>query len=68
MPRATTLEDTLNAARTRGVDVALGEDSFDLDRVEDLARLDEWRQVSGEEHTCARTIAWIDEHALWPAA
>ncbi len=61
------LDETLRSARAQGIDVALGEEGFDLDSIEDLATLDDWRRVGEHTHTCARTIAWIDDHALWPA-
>ncbi len=61
------LDETVNAARARGLDVALGATGFDLDSIEDFALLDDWRQVRDETHMCARTVAWIEEHALWPA-
>jgi len=61
------LDDTVRGARAQGVDVALGPESFDLDSIEDLTRLDEWRRMSREPHTCARTIAWVEDHGMWPA-
>jgi hypothetical protein len=61
------LEATVDAARARGVEVALGAEAFDLDSIGDLARLDAWRRTGDETHICARTISWIEAHSLWPA-
>lgn len=67
MSRADLLDRTVASARERGLSVALGRACFDLDRVDDFAHLDTWRRMGGEAHTCARTIAWIENRGLWPA-
>ena len=56
------LEETVGAARARGLDVALGEETFDLDSIDDLDRLEGWRRSGGDEHSCARTFAWLEAH------
>lgn len=66
MSRAGLLVETVRGARARGFEVALCEEGFDLDSIEDLAHLDAWRRAGEHATTCARTVAWIEAHALWP--
>jgi len=63
MSTRTVAEDTrLNAAR-RGLSTRFLEASFDVDTVEDLVRLAEFRQELGD--LCPNTLTYLDERNLW---
>ena len=59
------LDDTLSHARVLGLSARLLEPRFDIDTAEDLARLRARRDPSLET-LCPRTLAFLDQHALWP--
>ncbi|MDH3518815.1 MAG: TIGR04282 family arsenosugar biosynthesis glycosyltransferase [Myxococcales bacterium] len=58
------LDDTLAAARRRGLRVSVEAPCFDLDRVADLRWLAEARG-RGAESLCPRTLAHLDARDLW---
>jgi len=60
------LEETLQGARARGLDCAIGLDSFDIDSVADLGHFEAWLDAVGEEHACRRTLDWVDGRGLRP--
>ncbi len=66
MSTASVLTDTLARAAARGLRVRTLAPHFDLDTVEDLARLAAAR-ARGETRECPRTLALLDELALWPS-
>jgi len=59
------LEATLENARRHGLCAHVGDSGFDIDVAGDLRRLAdlERRALSA---TCSRTLAFLDENALWP--
>lgn len=61
------LDDTLARARALGLRARLLAPSFDLDVAADLALLERARR-EGRARCCPRTLAWLDAHALPPAA
>jgi rSAM/selenodomain-associated transferase 1 len=66
MSTPTVLRETLARAARAGRESHLLPPGFDLDRFDDL------RQLAAERHAdaaalCPRTIAFLDEHGLWPA-
>lgn len=64
MSTATVLDETLANAQRLGLRCQTLEPSFDLDTVQDLARLQRAR-AAGETILCPRTIAYLDELDLW---
>jgi glycosyltransferase A (GT-A) superfamily protein (DUF2064 family) len=66
MSRATVLGETLARAGRAGRDAVLLPPGFDLDRFDDLRWLAAERR-SGGDALCPRTVAFLDEHGLWPA-
>lgn len=60
------LDETTRSARERGLAVALAPESFDLDTVDDLARLGERPGGPEAARESARTLAWADSHELGP--
>ncbi len=67
MSHARVLEATIERAEAAGLRWELIEESFDIDRAEDIARLEPWRE-RGREAPCPATLAFVDQHALWPGA
>jgi hypothetical protein len=67
MSTSSVLEDTLANARALGLHTTLLEPHFDLDTADDLVRLERIR-CDGDLGNCARTVALLDEHRLWPGA
>jgi len=65
MSTQSVLEDTRANAHALGLSTTLIASSFDLDTVADLAHLARVRDAGGAAH-CPRTIAYLDEHGLWP--
>ncbi len=61
------LVDTVARAEARGRAHRLLGAGFDLDTVDDLARLADWRR-DGDASLCPRTLAWLDDHGSWPDA
>jgi len=61
------LEQTLAAARARGLRTRRLAPGFDLDTAADLARLAAWRR-EGPTSVGRRTVAWLDRHRAWPGA
>jgi rSAM/selenodomain-associated transferase 1 len=59
------LDDTLDNARRDGVRVRVLSPHFDLDTAEDLTHLARARS-EGRAQGCRRTLAYLDEQALWP--
>ncbi len=59
------LDDTMSRARALGLSTRQLEPRFDIDTAEDLARLRSLRDPSLET-LCPRTLAFLDEHGLWP--
>jgi rSAM/selenodomain-associated transferase 1 len=59
------LDDTLAQARRLGLRVQLLEPRFDIDDIEDLARLRQAR-TPALERLCPRTLAHLDALELWP--
>ena len=66
MSTASVLEDTLARAAALGLRARTLSASFDLDTAADLAWLAAVRD-RGEARECPRTLALLDELALWPA-
>lgn len=59
--------DTLNQAARLGLSAAVLEGGFDVDRFEDLR----WLAAARHENAsipCPRTLAFLDQRRLWPAA
>ena len=67
MSHSGVLEQTLAAARTRGLRTHLLAPGFDLDIAADLSRLARERERPGPE-ACRRTLAWLDRNRAWPGA
>jgi rSAM/selenodomain-associated transferase 1 len=61
------LADTVANARRRGLRTQVAAPSFDIDTAADLRHLAAAR-VTGLAEICPRTVAFLDEHALWPSA
>jgi rSAM/selenodomain-associated transferase 1 len=66
MSTNTVLEDTLEGAVRQGLRVQLLEPCFDIDTVGDLGQLAALRGRP-DAARCARTLAYLDAHRLWPA-
>ena len=64
------LRDTLRRAAAAGLRGALASESFDIDRVEDLCRLDRAAAANGDGAPCPcpRTLSYVERHDLWPLA
>ncbi len=65
MSTASVLGDTLARAAASGLVHALLPAGFDLDTAADLALLAEARRA-GAAGGCPRTLAFLDQHGLWP--
>jgi glycosyltransferase A (GT-A) superfamily protein (DUF2064 family) len=65
MSRSTVLSDTLANARRLGLRASVVGQSFDIDSHADLALLADARR-EGHTTQCPRTLAYLDESALWP--
>jgi len=65
MSTPSTLADTRAAAERLGLAVTCLDPGFDVDRFEDLRWLAEARHQI-ESLPCPRTLAFLDERALWP--
>ena len=63
MSTRTVAEDTRSSAARLGLSTRLLEASFDVDTVQDLALLAEFRQELGD--LCPRTLGYLDERNLW---
>ena len=69
MSTRTVLEDTLANARAAGLRCDLQEPAFDIDTAEDLVHLARARSGPNRAEItklCFRTLAYLDERALWP--
>ena len=69
MSTRTVLEDTLANARAAGLRCDLQEPAFDIDTAEDLVHLARARRGPNRTEItklCSRTLAYLDERALWP--
>ena len=64
MSTASVLDDTLARAAAHGLQVRRLEPHFDLDRIDDLARLADARRL-GTAAECPRTLALLDREDLW---
>ena len=67
MSSASVLEDTLANARRMGLRPRVTEPGFDIDWPDDLDQLAAAR-AAGACVTCPRTLAFLDDNGLWPAA
>ncbi len=65
MSTSRVLEDTLARAAAHGLAICRCEPRFDLDTAGDLRRLADLRRRGGALE-CRRTLAFLDERALWP--
>jgi rSAM/selenodomain-associated transferase 1 len=65
MSTRSVLEDTLAHAERLGLRTCVAEASFDIDSAPDLCRLAAVRRA-GITALCPRTLAYLDENALWP--
>lgn len=66
MSTSRVLEDTLSNAAALGLRAQQLATGFDLDRYEDLRALAAVRHTKASAG-CRRTLAFLDEHGLWPA-
>jgi hypothetical protein len=66
MSTPSALADTVARARAASLSMRLLPPGFDLDRFDDLRRLEGARRV-GAAVLCPRTLAYLDERGLWPA-
>lgn len=66
MSTPSVLDDTLANAARLGLRADVVGRSFDVDTAADLALLAAARQA-GQATGCPRTLAWLDENAMWPA-
>jgi glycosyltransferase A (GT-A) superfamily protein (DUF2064 family) len=67
MSHGRVLEQTLAAARARGLRTRLAGPGFDVDTADDLGRLAALRGGPAAE-ACRRTLAWLDRHRAGPLA
>ncbi len=67
MSTARVLAETRARAEAAGLRTALLEPSCDVDCVEDLGYLARWRGAPSES-PCPATLAFVEQHALWPGA
>lgn len=67
MSTGSVLDDTLENAAALGLCARRQDAGFDLDRFGDLALLAAARS-EGRAKVCAKTIAYLDHEALWPAS
>jgi len=65
MSTGSELHDTRARAERLGLSHTLLTPGFDLDTADDLRLLAEARE-RGETKGCPRTLAWLDEHRMWP--
>jgi hypothetical protein len=65
MSTPSVLSDTESRARAARLQLEMLAPGFDLDRFDDLRWLDEARNLAGSV-PCPRTLAFLDEHNLWP--
>ncbi len=65
MSTRSVLEDTLTNAERLGLRTCVTEAGFDIDSAPDLCRLAAVRRV-GITALCPRTLAYLDDNALWP--
>ena len=68
MSTETVLRDTLGRAAAVGLRGVLAAESFDIDRIGDLCRLEVLRGANAARAPCPRTLAYIERHELWPLA
>jgi len=66
MSTRTVLDETIANAGRLGLDVAVLDESFDVDEVDDLDRLARASE-RGELDGCERTVGWIRASGLWPS-
>ena len=67
MSNVRVLTDTRTRAEAAGLRTALLAPSRDVDRIEDLGDLERWRNAPSES-PCPATLAFIEQHALWPGS
>jgi rSAM/selenodomain-associated transferase 1 len=67
MSTRSVLEDTLANAERLGLRAFVAEASFDIDTAPDLCDLADARRA-GITALCPRTLAYLDDNALWPPA
>jgi rSAM/selenodomain-associated transferase 1 len=67
MSTRSVLADTLANAERLGLRARVAEASFDIDTAADLHRLAAARRT-GITSVCPRTLAYLDDNALWPPA
>jgi rSAM/selenodomain-associated transferase 1 len=67
MSTRSVLEDTLANAERLGLRACVAEASFDIDTAPDLYHLADARRA-GITALCPRTLAYLDDNALWPPA
>jgi rSAM/selenodomain-associated transferase 1 len=67
MSTRSVLEDTLANAERLGLRACVAEASFDIDTASDLYYLADARRA-GITELCPRTLAYLDDNALWPPA
>jgi hypothetical protein len=67
MSTSSTLANTLANADALGLHAHVTQASFDIDDVGDLSELAKARSA-GRAEACPRTLAYLDDHDLWPDA
>jgi rSAM/selenodomain-associated transferase 1 len=65
MSTRSVLEDTLTHAERLGLRTRVAEAGFDIDSAPDICRLADLRRA-GIAALCPRTLAYLDDNALWP--